>query len=53
MTTAMCLVASNSLTLRGLGPAKLFCPWDSPGKNMGVGSRFLLQMTAIKMPNFS
>ena len=23
--------------------ARLFCPWDSPGKNIGVGSHFLLQ----------
>ena len=22
--------------------ARLFCPWDSPGKNIGVGSHFLL-----------
>ena len=24
-------------------PSRLFCPWDSPGKNTGVGSHFLLQ----------
>ena len=24
-------------------PARLLCPWDSPGKNMGVGCHFLLQ----------
>ena len=24
-------------------PAKLLCPWDSPGKNIGVGCHFLLQ----------
>ena len=23
--------------------AKLLCPWDSPGKNTGVGCHFLLQ----------
>ena len=27
----------------GLQPAKLLCPWDSPGKNTGVGCHFLLQ----------
>ena len=27
----------------GLWPARLLCPWDSPGKNIGVGCRFLLQ----------
>ena len=24
-------------------PAKLLCPWDSPGKNTGVGCHALLQ----------
>ena len=24
-------------------PARLFCPWDSPGRNTGVGCPFLLQ----------
>ena len=28
---------------RGLQPARLLCPWDSPGKNSGVGCHFLLQ----------
>ena len=27
----------------GLKPARLLCPWDSPGKNIGVGCHFLLQ----------
>jgi len=27
----------------GLWPARLLCPWDSPGKNIGVGGRSLLQ----------
>ena len=27
----------------GLQPARLLCPWDSPGKNTGVGCRYLLQ----------
>ena len=27
----------------GLQPARLLCPWDSPGKNTGVGSQFFLQ----------
>ena len=42
----MCvLVAQSYLTLRphGLQPARLLCPWDSPGKNTEVGSHFLLQ----------
>ena len=31
----------------GLQPARLLCPWDSPGKNIGVGCHFLLQYTYI------
>ena len=27
----------------GLQPTRLLCPWDSPGKNTGVGSLSLLQ----------
>ena len=27
----------------GVQPTKLLCPWDSPGKNMGVGCHALLQ----------
>ena len=35
----------SCLTLRpyGLLPARLLCPWDSPGKNTGVGCHALLQ----------
>ena len=36
-------VVSSSLWLHGLYPARLFCPWDFPNKNTGVGCRFLLQ----------
>ena len=31
-------VMSNSLGPCGLWPARLLCPWDSPGKNTGVSS---------------
>ena len=34
---------SNSLRSHGLQPTRLLCPWDSPGKNTGVGCHFLLQ----------
>ena len=39
------LVAGACLSLghHGLQPARLLCPWDSPGKNPGVGCHFLLQ----------
>ena len=29
-------------------PIRLLCPWDSPGKNTGVGCRFLLQCMKVK-----
>ena len=41
-----CLATKSCLTLlrpHGLQPAGLFCPWDFPGKNTGVGFHFLLQ----------
>ena len=43
-------VHANSLQLcpallrpHGLQPTRLLCPWDSPGKNTGVGCHALLQ----------
>ena len=42
----VCSVASfvsDSVQLHGLQPARLFCPWDSPGKSTRVGSHVLLQ----------
>ena len=38
-----CSVVSDSLRPRGLQPTRLLRPWDSPGKNTGVGCHFLLQ----------
>ena len=29
-------------------PTRLPCPWDSPGKNTGVGCHFLLQCMTVK-----
>ena len=34
---------SNSFQSCGLKHARLLCPWDSPGKNIGVGCHSLLQ----------
>ena len=35
-------------------PSRLLCPWDSPGKNTGVGCHFLLQcMHACMLSRFS
>ena len=36
-----CSVVSNSLQPQGLWPARLLCPWDSPGKNTGEGYHVL------------
>ena len=36
-------VVSESLRPQGLQDARLPCPWDSPGKNTGVGCHVLLQ----------
>ena len=36
-------VMVNSLQPLGLQPSRLLCPWNSPGKNTGVGCQFLLQ----------
>ena len=33
----------QTLQPHGLKPARLLCPWDSLGKNTGVGCHFLLQ----------
>ena len=38
-----CSVMSDSLQPYGLHPARLLCPWNSPGKNTGEGSHSLLQ----------
>ena len=36
-------VTSDFLRLLGLQPSRLLSPWDSPGKNTGMGGHFLLQ----------
>ena len=36
-------VVSDFLWSTGLWPIRLFCPWDSPGKNTGVTCHALLQ----------
>ena len=46
LCVVLCLVAlvvSNSLQPCGLYLTRLLCPWDSVGKNTGVGCQFLLQ----------
>ena len=38
-----CSVMSDFLLPLGLQPTRLLCPWNSPGKNTGVGCHALLQ----------
>ena len=39
----VCAHSCLTLGLHSLQPARLLCPWDSPGKNTGVRCHFLLQ----------
>ena len=43
LTVFSCSVVSDSLRSHGLQPARLLCPWDSPGKNTEVACHALLQ----------
>ena len=42
---------SDSLRPQRWQPTRLPCPWDSPGKNTGVGCHFLLQCMKVKSEN--
>ena len=46
-----CSVMSSSLPPHGLQPTRLLCPWNSPGKNIGVGCHFLLQVVKNTLAN--
>ena len=39
---------SDSVRPHRQQPNRLLCPWDSPGKNTGVGCHFLLQCMKVK-----
>ena len=39
---------SDSVQPHGLQPTRLLRPWDSPGKNTGVGCHFLLQCMNVE-----
>ena len=41
-------VVSNSMRPHRQKPTRFPCPWDSPGKNTGVGCYFLLQCMKVK-----
>ena len=51
LTCCCCLVASvvsDPVRPHGRQPTRLSRPWDSPGKNTGVGCHFLLQCMQVK-----
>ena len=41
-------VVSDSVRPHRRQPNRLLCPWESPGKNTGVGCHFLLQCMKVK-----
>ena len=41
-------VVSDPVRPHGLKPTRLLRPWDSPGKNTGVGCHFLLQCMKVE-----
>ena len=51
LPSSCCCVASvmsDSVQPHRRQPTKLRCPWDSPGKNTGVGCHFLLQCVKVE-----
>ena len=44
---------SDSVRPHRRQPTRLPCPWDSPGKNTGVGCHFLLQCVKVKGKSLS
>ena len=48
MVASVTSVVSDSVRSHRRQPTRLPRPWDSPGKNTGVGCRFLLQCMKVK-----
>ena len=44
-------VMSDSVRPQRRQTTRLLCPWDSPGKNTGMGCHFLLQCMKVKSEN--
>ena len=44
---------SDSVRPHRRQPTRLPCPWDSPGKNTGMGCHFLLQCRKVKVKSLS
>ena len=47
-TAAKLLQSCLTVLPHRLQPTRILCPWDSPGKNTGVGCHFLLQCMKVK-----
>ena len=47
-----CFSRVQLFATHGLQPTRLLCPWDSPGKNTGVGCHVLLHKT-LRIPLWS
>ena len=51
LTAAAAKLLQSCLTLvrpHRQQPTRLLCPWDSPGRNTGVGCHFLFQCMKVK-----
>src|SRR5574341_507900 len=48
MLLLSCFSRVHSVRPQRQQPTRLPCPWDSPGKNTGVGCHFLLQCVKVK-----
>ena len=46
-------VVSDSVRPHRRQPTRLPCPWDSPGRNTGMGRHFLLQCMKLKVKSLS
>ena len=53
VSVLVALLYSTLLWSRRLGPARLLCPWNSPGKNTGVGCHSLFQSDVLGWPKSS
>ena len=43
MCTQSCLTLCYPMDCMDKGPTRLLCPWDFPGKNIGISCHFLFQ----------
>ena len=47
-----CMCVCSAVQPHGLQPVRLLWPWDSPGKNTGVGCHSLLQGNFLHLPHW-